>query len=263
MIATKFSSNTQTILKNCWIALAAFLLSFAFGRTAPGDERYFTSILLGFGTFVVYSLPSELNFDLRLRSTRLLGLGLALILALGFFGIQNLSALLILFVAFTLSFFYVSSFHFLKIPLRQIPYLKSSLIALCWVLVCVVFPQVNQEQLPEGMEVVALFCFFLALTVPFDIRDYDLDRGKLKTPVQLVGIFPAKLIALCLLLCCAFIVLFQLKIKINLPLFGTTLLYLGLLIILSKKKFPIPYYASILDSSIMLLALTYLFSSFF
>ena len=73
--------------------------------------------------------------------------------------------------------------------LRQLPYLKSPLIALVWVVVLFIFPSLN-----EGISFRALagpvssyFLFFLALTIPFDLRDMQIDSSTQKTLPMVLG----------------------------------------------------------------------------
>lgn len=68
--------------------------------------------------------------------------------------------------------------HFLR--LRQIPYLKIFIIAFVWAATTVLIPIIHANKLFSHSHVVLLmterFIFVLAITVPFDLRDVEVDR---------------------------------------------------------------------------------------
>jgi 4-hydroxybenzoate polyprenyltransferase len=85
-----------------------------------------------------------------------------------------------------------------KISLRELPYLKIFLIAVVWsiVSVCLV---IEEHTMLFSLDVLLLFlsrfCFVIAITIPFDIRDLKCDDFSLKTIPQLYGEEKAKTIA--------------------------------------------------------------------
>ena len=81
--------------------------------------------------------------------------------------------------------------------IRQIPYLKIFIIIFCWLSICVGVP-ILEILIVKGpgylkydrtiTHVMEMFCFLLAITLPFDIRDYDIDRSDgIKTIPHLIG----------------------------------------------------------------------------
>ena len=181
------------LLKNLWIAFAGFVLSLGISVHARLPEQYLTASFCALSIFFIYSLPGKISFQ-----ERGLYFYLSLACALGsgvfcFFIIHNLQALLLLIFLFGISFFYVTSFTFLKIPVRSLPYAKGALIALCWTCACVAFPFVNAQRPVDLLFCFSHFCFFLALTIPFDIRDIAIDRDTITTIAVKLGIFYSKL----------------------------------------------------------------------
>jgi len=91
------------------------------------------------------------------------------------------------------------SFRNEKISLRELPYLKIFLIAVVWSIVSVCLVAEEYAML-FSLEVLLLFlsrfCFVVAITIPFDIRDLKYDDFSLKTIPQLYGEEKAKTIAL-------------------------------------------------------------------
>lgn len=102
--------------------------------------------------------------------------------------------------------------------LRAIPYFKSLLISYVWATSCTsaqiieIFQlsQLNERALNEGQQVwgglrhlymwIESFLYILALTIPFDIRDFEHDKKEgLKTLVHLIGIHKAKILCFVLM----------------------------------------------------------------
>ena len=115
----------------------------------------------------------------------------------------NLSstALLFLIPASVISLLYplkIFSFESEKISLRELPYIKIFLIATVWSIVSVCLVAEEQSML-FSIDVLLLFlarfCFVIAITIPFDIRDLKSDDLSLKTIPQLYGEEKAKIIA--------------------------------------------------------------------
>lgn len=91
--------------------------------------------------------------------------------------------------------------------LRQIPYIKTFIVALVWALLCVSCVMVYADMYPVMVrpQHILLFCmdfiFILALTIPFDIRDIDYDiEGNVKTIAQRIGIDNTKKLSIGLLI---------------------------------------------------------------
>ena len=105
-----------------------------------------------------------------------------------------------LFVGAICAVFY--SFPIKQLRLRNIPGAKALMIAFVWVLVIGLFPLMNSHlfSLESICTFLFLFPFFLALTIPFDIRDAEKDEIQLQTIPQIIGIKFAKFFGLLLLM---------------------------------------------------------------
>lgn len=86
--------------------------------------------------------------------------------------------------------------------IREVPGIKSIVIAFVWVLVLFLLPVINEDQLTQKIlpELIAYFFFFVALTIPFDIRDLKYDNPKQKTLPQVLGTETSKILATFLIL---------------------------------------------------------------
>ncbi len=90
-----------------------------------------------------------------------------------------------------------------KRRLRDIGIAKIFLIALIWAVATVYLPILQyqlKQGINEGILILQRFCFMIAITIPFDIRDlnYDKEEG-LSTLPSLLGIKKARLLGLALL----------------------------------------------------------------
>ena len=99
----------------------------------------------------------------------------------------------------TVAFFAVITF-FYTLPwfsktsrkgLRELPYVKVFLIALCWAGVTAFLPLLEEGAV--GWRIALLvaterFFFILAITIPFDVRDLPFDNAEKKTFPQLFGV---------------------------------------------------------------------------
>jgi hypothetical protein len=83
--------------------------------------------------------------------------------------------------------------------LRDVPFAKIFLIAFVWSSITVGFV-IEEASISWDWNLVVLFvqrfCFVLAITIPFDIRDLKYDSPKLKTIPSLVGEVGAKKVAI-------------------------------------------------------------------
>lgn len=100
-------------------------------------------------------------------------------------------------VCLFLSAWYV--YPFLNIKLREVPFLKAPLVAAIWTIVIVFLP-LNIWKSEETVQLTCLlFVFFLALAIPFDIKDMDTDPKRHFTFPQLLGKSGAKLLSISLM----------------------------------------------------------------
>jgi 4-hydroxybenzoate polyprenyltransferase len=115
----------------------------------------------------------------------------------------------LLFPLFVISFFYSSRLAGLKVlsfRLRELPFLKIFLVALVWSATEVILPIVQEEGTLKGFSYknmllfVGQFFFVFAITLPFDVRDLELDKQKgIKTFPVRFGVGATKLL---MLFCC-------------------------------------------------------------
>ncbi|MDA9563898.1 UbiA family prenyltransferase, partial [Flavobacteriales bacterium] len=91
--------------------------------------------------------------------------------------------------------------------LRDFPTIKIYLIAIVVALVVVVLPAMGKEVLIDElfMLLVVQVLFILGITIPFDIRDINVDTNDLKTIPILLGVRNSKILAMLLLFSCSVI----------------------------------------------------------
>jgi hypothetical protein len=136
-----------------------------------------------------------------LFSLSVLGLGYIM-----FFSDFNLNSIVILFPFAFMTFFYVLPlFKIGKIEFsfRNFPSVKIISIAIAWAGITVFFPLYNagyEFTSSVYIEFIQRFLILISITIPFDIRDVNVDPRSLKTIPQLVGVKASKIIGYALLL---------------------------------------------------------------
>lgn len=98
------------------------------------------------------------------------------------------------------SFFYIARLPFKKggINLRDIPGLKIFLIGIVWMLTAVYLPFVQAARFIDfdaHLLGLASLIYIISITIPFDIRDVNVDEVTKKTIPQFLGIRKAKIIS--------------------------------------------------------------------
>ena len=171
------------------------------------DDR---SILFVFcGTILAYNFIRAVQMDrlypalsLWIRSSArwLLVLNIIALLGLIYSTLQfSWHDLVFVFPFFVLTLFYVIPFRGTLRGLRNLPGFKLFLIAAVWAGVTVLFPVWVNDLSFDGkvwVTFVQRFLFVLAITVPFDIRDLQLDDPDLATLPQTIGVSKSKLLAI-------------------------------------------------------------------
>jgi hypothetical protein len=109
----------------------------------------------------------------------------------------------------TVQWSYLMFFSFISIwyvipvggnAVRNIPYIKSPIVALTWSLHLFYFPLFFEEPVKNNwLEIVNWVLFFYAITIPFDSRDSEKDSVQMKTLPQIVGKKNAGIVALLLI----------------------------------------------------------------
>lgn len=194
------------VFSELWIGLGC-ALQVAFSLLLIGEKPNFEMMLwAGFSTIAVYNWQRlvrvsgkvpELFTERHLwidRNRPILWVLTVLSLLVAFYFLLTFSEKFIMsvFLLSILAFFYTLPWYSgnTRKGLRELPYLKLFLIAICWVGVTAVLPVVS---LPEydgallGLMVVERFLFILAITIPFDVRDLDHDSLSKKTIPQVLG----------------------------------------------------------------------------
>ena len=257
------------IYSNILIAICATLLTV--GILSQSFER---SILLKYATYTFAGVLFVYNFHRLFKTHRIassptlyfVSKNRHMLLLLTFFALFllifsfylinpiSVSSLILLLSIGLICVFYITPV-FGK-SLRQLPFLKSLVIAWCWTLALIAFPFSNEhvEWLGFNTELIVFPCYFFALTIPFDIQDVDRDPPFLRTLPQVIGIKKSKVVAISLLfvfgLCDTF--------KHSFGFFYIALLITAILITFSKKTNSELYFA-LIDFSIALLGLGYLY----
>ncbi len=97
------------------------------------------------------------------------------------------NVIFLLFAALLLSLWYIIPMR--GKTLRKLPFFKSPVIALNWVLIICVFPVVNEgvDLVPFILPICLIWLFVVALTIPFDVRDLQYDGSGNFTIPQFIG----------------------------------------------------------------------------
>lgn len=136
----------------------------------------------------------------RSSSRPLLALNILMLVGIIYASLQlELSDLLLVFPFFLLTLFYVYPGSKSFKGLRSLPGLKLFVIALVWSGVTVLFPlSASDIPLHQGEWLVFLqrFLLILAITIPFDLRDLQLDEEELATLPQTLGVVASKWVAI-------------------------------------------------------------------
>ena len=200
------------VYSNIWIALGAvsFTLQFYLLTSTRPDPTVlvfifsatiFTYTFQRFEKIKVRSPAGGDRIDWMNRNMRMVKVILYGSMAAMLFFIFSLSikALIIISISGLISFFYIR-----KIPgkiarnLRDLPHLKIYLITIAWTITTVLLPAEMAEKKADQWPLLLMMCHFLyilAITIPFDIRDINLDEEQKKTIPQVVGLPAAKVMA--------------------------------------------------------------------
>ncbi len=174
-----------------------------------GCKDYSSALFVFCGTVLAYNFIRAVQMDRIYPSLshwiRSSARPLAVLNFLAFMGLIyslfrfSVSDLVFISPFFLLTLFYVIPFQGRFKGFRSMPGFKLFLIAAVWAGVTVLFPlRVNDLALDTKAWVVFVqrFLFVLAITIPFDIRDLQLDRSDLSTLPQFLGVDRSKYLAL-------------------------------------------------------------------
>jgi hypothetical protein len=155
-----------------------------------GGSSISIPFLVGIGTFTYYAYCAGC-FPIPLHNKwgwfPLISIGLIGFYTEAFFNINSFKWL-ILSVLFIILCIYNFPFSGKK-TLRTLPYLKPLIVSICWLFFVLILP-VWLKGIPKhvlGVEYFLIWLFFLALTIPNDIRDMQTDSPSMKTIPQVMG----------------------------------------------------------------------------
>jgi len=169
------------------------------------DYLVFYGTILAYN-FVKYAEVSKLyhrNLTTALKSIQILS-GVSLVLV--FYYASKLTwQTLLFFIPFgVLTVLYaIPFFSGFRKNLRNISFIKNSVIALVWAGVTVLIPAINAQKSIDTTIVLLFlqrFILIIVLMIPFDIRDVAFDKTSLKTLPQQIGIEKTKKIGYLLLM---------------------------------------------------------------
>ncbi|MCF6351085.1 MAG: hypothetical protein L3J23_08685 [Flavobacteriaceae bacterium] len=213
------------IFSNIHVALASFCLT-KITLLEIGISENITALFVFFSTLVSYNfirfLKSEKEINWfqewsQIAKSNLRILTVAGLLFIIYFTFQlRLKAILVLFPFLIFTIFYV--FPMQKYAIRNIAGLKLFLIAISWAGVTVLFPLVQNFIIPRAVDYIIFlqrFLFVAVITIPFDIRDLDMDSEKLKTLPQQFGIKKSKFIGLLFLVLFLVLIFFKSTFCLN------------------------------------------------
>ena len=184
-----------------------------------------------------------------------------MILILSFFKIYHSGLIGISILSFSalISLFYV--YQIKKKSLRDIPYLKIHIISFIWIIAIGGFQLVNENnfELKNWLFVGSHYFYILAVTIPFDIRDLEFDSPKQKTIPQVLGIKNSKYLSVLSLLVYMALAIFCKPLLLYNSFFYISLGITLVLFIQQKEKSPEFYCSGLIDSSIFLIGISYLY----
>lgn len=143
--------------------------------------------------------------------------------------------------------------------LRDLPYLKSPLIALVWTIILIAFPWVNEYGFVDSIfpEFFAYFYLIYGLTIPFDIRDLKYDQAIQKTMPQVVGKVRSKIFSLLLLaLFLSIIAIINEKMRYNFFFIGSIVFSAFLIVFTNDQRKDL--FFGLVDASIILIGLSFM-----
>ena len=161
----------------------------------------------------------------------------------------------LLFVIGFISFYYIIPFK--GSPLREHPFMKIIYVASAWTSFLLIFPQLNEGNIAiEWMNIGAFFCLFIAVALPFDLRDVSIDQQKIKTIPSFVGSKKTMLISVSTFLISGTLLLSTDITAIHNPIFWSVFGCNALLLLAAFYRKKEPYYV-LLDSTFGMFGLIY------
>lgn len=152
------------------------------------------------------------------------------------------------------TFFYVWKVPILKRNLRSIPGLKIFILGLTWVLACQILPYMAFSTKPIHITSISYFLssflFIFSISIPFDIRDVEVDDQKMKTFPQILGVRKAKIVAIIFLILSFGLVTIMTQ-KVEMGLIISTIIT-SIVVIYSEKSLKEMYFSGLVDGMLIL-----------
>ena len=244
------------IFSNIHVAIGTFCLVkitlFSYGISENGSAFFVLfSTIIAYNFIRFYRIPEITNwFSDWLKSNQkiLYTITFISILSVIYFA-QSLQfkALLWLIPFSVLTLFYVVPFPFKNISLRNIGGIKLFLIAISFAGITVLFPLV-QNDMAINFDVwivfIQRFLFILLITLPFDIRDLNVDSQSLKTLPQTVGVKKTKMIGVLLGVLVFNLEFLKQPIEVNQLIALLIVCVLSILFLINSKKKQSKYYSA-------------------
>lgn len=262
---------------NIHIAVCAFLFTrYSFMQFGYNASNLY-SLLIATCTFIIYTLHKIIGLR-SLSATETISEKFVLvanyplaflilcaataIISSYLFVIQSGITQFLLFVPCFLTILYIFPIFKGRRRLRDLPYAKVFILALCWSLLCRWIPLtiVNVPLMVKVISSMSAFLFIAALGLVFDHKDATADlKNEVKTLVHIIPKYALLWIVEIILFCCFLLDLISIRMAgIDKNIFIALALYwtIGLAIFFTKYFKQELYYTFVLDGSMMLFVLT-------
>ena len=258
------------VYSNIWISLGATFFTYLFYIISQTEINCYFLVFIFSSTLTTYTFQRYMKLrsgenisgprmDWMIRNSTLSnsiivgGAIITVVLSLTL----SVESLFVLIGLGFISFFYAYEIKMngeKKSNLRDIPRIKIFLIAIVWGLSCCILPYIQNDIWSN--EVIwpittAFSLYILAICIPFDIRDIELDEKRKRTIPQLTGIPGAKILAI-LITISSYLILI---LVIDFHSIGLLIGYLitVLLIILASKEKNELFFSFIMDGLLVLM----------
>ncbi|MFK5958733.1 MAG: hypothetical protein QM495_07675 [Lutibacter sp.] len=211
------------IFSNIHVALAGFCLT-KITLIKFGNENNLTPLFVALSIIISYNFIRFFEikykrlqwfkkwfFNHKRSLLLLVVLSIVLLGYITFFYSFNLKAVVILFPFAFMTLFYVVPLFKIKnneFSFRNFPSIKIFSIAIAWAGITVFFPLYERGSEFTSEILIVFFqrlLILISITLPFDIRDVNIDSKQLKTLPQLFGVNSSKIIGYVLLLIVIFL----------------------------------------------------------
>ena len=273
----RFTITDHFLYSNLWIACGAFFLTAGFCALFSYPDRWLYASFSAFGTLSIYTFQrlvksiksvsgsqEQILWYWQYKSRIVVFIALSSVICIAAFLLvvwhwQNI--FLLVSVLGLISVFYV--LRNIVAPFREIPHVKIHLVALVWVGICAVFPMLNENRFEINHFCFALahYFYFIAITIPFDIRDVLIDEPTMKTIPQVAGVKKAKLVSLVAFFFFVLALNFTGILKLWDWKFVLLVIFHLILLLFSNERRSKAYTLFFIDGGIILLGLAYLYAA--